>query len=54
VIKLYKYISDVPEEKRSVIERMVRKGILETPNNEINIDEDMLRIFIIMDRLGLI
>jgi len=51
----YTKIEEIPEERRSVVERMIKNGIIDTDEHGyFGISEDMLKIFIILDRLGLI
>lgn len=51
----YTKIEEIPETKRSVVERMIKNGLLDIDyNGNFEISEDMLKILIILDRLDLI
>ncbi len=51
---IYNYIDEnMPEWARHTIQKLVDKGVLSGDENGLNLSEEMLRIFVIHDRLGL-
>lgn len=52
---IYKTIEEIPESGKAVVKRMIDSGVLEVNDGKyINLSEDMVKIFIILGRLGLI
>jgi hypothetical protein len=52
---MYKTYNDIPDYGKSVIKRLIDIGALEVcKDGSINITEDMLRIFVILARIGII
>ena len=52
--KIYKTLNDIPDWGRSTIEKLVNKNALNgDENGNLNITNDLLRILVIHDRLGL-
>lgn len=54
VLCMYEDIKDVPEENRPLIERMILKGVLNKNIKEEKLTDDMIKMFIILDRLDLL
>lgn len=46
-------IEEFPEELRFTVERLVRKGFIESVDGRINITDDMARLLVILDRADL-
>ena len=50
---IYNYIDDnMPSWARSTIQKLVNKGILSGDGNGLNLNTDMLRMLVILDRVG--
>lgn len=51
---IYNYIDEnMPEWARKTVQKLVDKGVLQGGEDGLNLTEEMLRIFVIHDRLGL-
>ena len=46
-------LSEVPEWARPTIQKLIRKNALQGTANKLDLSMDMLRIFVIHDRLGM-
>lgn len=53
VEKRYQTIAELPEYGKSTIEMLVEKGFLSGREDNLDISEDMLRVFVVLDRAGL-
>lgn len=51
-MKKYQTLSEIPSWGRGVIEALIKSGALEGTDGKLNLSEDMLRIFVILNRLG--
>ena len=51
---IYRTVNDIPSEGRHLIEELLDKGVLESQNGEINLDEVIYKVLIILARLDLI
>lgn len=51
---VYKTINDVPQEGRRLIIQLLERGVIESKDGEINIDEVIYKVLIILARLDLI
>lgn len=49
---IYKTMAEVPAWGRAVIEKLVKKGAIQGTGGQLNISEDLVRTFVILDRLG--
>ena len=50
---IYNYIDEnMPEWARKTVQKLVDKGVLQGGEDGLNLTEEMLRIFVIHDRLG--
>ena len=51
---VYKTLGDIPDYGKAVVEKLIAKGHLKgTADGELNLSEDMLRIFVVHDRVGI-
>ena len=50
----YKTIDDIPHEGKHLILDLLEKGVIESNNGEINMEEVVYKILIILARLDLI
>ena len=51
---VYKTIDDVPKEGRRLIVQLLKRGVIDSKDGEINIDEVIYKVLIILARLDLI
>ena len=51
---VYKTINDVPQEGRRLIIQLLERGVIDSKDGEINIDEVIYKVLIILARLDLI
>lgn len=51
--KRYQTIDEIPDYAKPTIERMIRKGMINGTGDGLNLSEDMLRTFVILDRASL-
>lgn len=52
---IYKVLSDIPEEYRFVIEKLINRGLIKVDDkNEFFLTREMLEIILIMIRAGLL
>lgn len=48
----YNHIEEIPEVYRSTIKKLIDKGILKGNEKGLDLSEDMIRVFVILDRSG--
>lgn len=53
-MKYYQKISEMPDYARPVIQKVVDKGILKGDGKGLNLSEDNMKMFVYLDRMGLI
>lgn len=51
---VYKTTDDIPKEGRRLIVKLLERGVIDSKNGEINIDEVVYKVLIILARLDLI
>lgn len=49
----YNKVSEIPSWGKETVNKLIEKGVLKGDGNNLNISEDMLRILVINDRIGL-
>lgn len=53
--KIYRYTVDVPEWGRAVVQKLLDAGYFSgAAEDDLNLSEDMLRLFVILDRAGIL
>lgn len=52
-LKIYKKLSDIPSWGQATIQKLLKKGYIKGTGDDLNIEENMLRVLIINDRAGL-
>lgn len=53
-MKYYKSLKEVPAWAREIISRMIELHIIRGTGTDLNLSEDMVRMFVYLDRLGLL
>ena len=49
----YNNLNEIPAWAKETIQKLIAKGLLQGDGSNLNLSEDMIRIFVINDRAGL-
>ena len=53
--KIYRNINEIPDHSRKIIKRLIENGIITfDENDELNLTDEMIRIYVSIARLGAI